>query len=225
MKGYRYENKYIITTADYLTLTTRLKTLMSPDENVVNSEGEYFIRSLYFDDEFQSGLEDKREGALEREKFRIRFYNFDRSFIRLESKQKHNFLTRKESANLTYEEVKNILDGDIWDLFNSEYELVRSFYLKSRLRHLRPKVIVDYVREAYTYNDVRITFDKNIRTANYQTNIFSKGVITLPCLPSNMMVLEVKYDDDLPYVIKKLLQPLAASQTAFSKYDMCRRFQ
>ena len=225
MNGFRYENKYIITTGEYLTLSTRLKALMSPDENIQNEAGEYFIRSLYFDDEFQSGLTDKREGALMREKFRIRFYNFDKSFIRLESKQKHNFLTKKESAKLTYEEVRNILDGDIWDLYNSDDELLRNFYLKSRLRHLRPKVIVDYVREAYTFMDVRITFDKNIRSANYQTNLFSKGVITYPCLASNQMVLEVKYDDELPYAIAKLLQPLSASQTAFSKYDMCRRFQ
>lgn len=225
MKGFRYENKYIITTAEYLTLSTRLKALMSPDENVVNSEGEYFIRSLYFDDEFQTGLTDKREGALMREKFRIRFYNFDKSFIRLESKQKHNFLTKKESAKLSYEDVVNILNGDIWDLYNSENEIVRNFYLKSRLRHLRPKVIVDYVREAYTFSDVRVTFDKNIRSANYNTNLFSKGIMTLPCLPSDQMVLEVKYDDELPDSIAKLLSPLAASQTAFSKYEMCRRFQ
>ncbi len=225
MNGYRYENKYIITTADYITLSTRLKTLMSPDENVVNSQGEYFVRSLYFDDEFQSGLRDKREGAQEREKFRIRFYNFDKSFMRLESKQKHNFLTKKESAPITADEVKRILAGDIWDLFNSPHEIVRSFYLKSRLRHLKPSVIVDYVREAYTFGDVRITFDKNIRSANYQTNPFSRGVATLPCLASNQMVLEVKYDDALPYSIRRLLQPLAATQTAFSKYEMCRRFQ
>lgn len=225
MKGYRYENKYIITTAEYLTLSTRLRAFMTPDENVVGSSGEYFIRSLYFDDEFQTGLTDKREGALEREKFRIRFYNFDRSFIRLESKQKHNFLTKKESAKLSYDDVIKVLSGDIWDLYGSEQELVRSFYLKSRLRHLRPKVIVDYVREAYTFRDVRVTFDKNIRTANYRTDIFSRNVATFPCLPSNQMILEVKYDDELPYIIAKLLQPLAASQTAFSKYDMCRRFQ
>lgn len=225
MNGFRYENKYIITTADYLTLSTRLKALMSPDKNVVDENGEYFIRSLYFDDEFQTGLTDKREGALMREKFRIRFYNLDKSFIRLESKQKHNFLTKKESARLTYEEVKKILDGDIWELFDSENELIRNFYLKSRLRHLRPKVIVDYVREAYTFGDVRVTFDKNIRSANYQTGLFSSGLATLPCLPSNQMILEVKYDEELPYAVKRLLQPLAASQTAFSKYEMCRRYQ
>lgn len=225
MNRYRYENKYIITTAEYLALRPRLNALMGHDKNVINERGEYFIRSLYFDDEFQTGLSDKREGALEREKFRIRFYNFDKSFIRLESKQKHNFLTKKESAPLTYEEVKRILDGDIWDLFDSEHELIRNFYLKSRLRHLRPVVVVDYIREAYTYNDVRITFDKNIRSANYQTNLFSKGMVTFPCLMANQMILEVKYDEALPYAVKKLLEPLSASQTAYSKYEMCRRFQ
>ena len=72
MNGFRYENKYILTMAAYRMLRTRLRAMMEGDENV-NEEGEYFIRSLYFDDAFQTGLIDKREGTLLREKFRIRF--------------------------------------------------------------------------------------------------------------------------------------------------------
>ena len=89
MNGFRYENKYVLTTAGYRMLRTRLRALMEGDANV-NEQGEYFIRSLYFDDAFQTGLTDKREGALLREKFRIRCYNEDLSFITLEKKLKHN---------------------------------------------------------------------------------------------------------------------------------------
>ena len=224
MNGFRYENKYILTMAAYRMLRTRLRAMMEGDENV-NEEGEYFIRSLYFDDAFQTGLIDKREGTLLREKFRIRFYNHDDRFIRLESKQKHDYMTKKESATLTRAQVEKILDGDLWELYDTTQPLLKSFYLKSRLRRLRPAVIVDYVREAYVFEDVRITFDKDIRTANYATDLFDPDLLTVPVLPGDRLVMEVKYDDALPAAIARLLQPVPAARTAFSKYEMCRRFQ
>lgn len=224
MNGFRYENKYVLTTAGYRMLRTRLRALMEGDANV-NEQGEYFIRSLYFDDAFQTGLTDKREGALLREKFRIRFYNMDDSFIRLESKQKHDYLTKKESAVLTRAMVEDILAGKLWDLYDTDQPLLRSFYLKSRTRRLRPAVIVDYTREAYTFEDVRITFDKDIRTANYDTDLFDPDLLTVPVLPGDRMILEVKFDDALPTAISRLLAPVPAVRTAFSKYDMCRQYQ
>jgi hypothetical protein len=41
---------------------------------------------------------------------------------------------------------------------------------------LKPKTIVDYTREAYVYpvGNVRITFDKSIRTGIYSKNLFDK---------------------------------------------------
>lgn len=224
MNGFRYENKYLITTAGYEMLRTRLRAMMEGDANV-NEQGEYFIRSLYFDDAFQSGLTDKREGALLREKFRIRFYNMDDSFIRLESKQKHDCLTKKESAKLTRAQVEDILDGDLWELYDTDQPLLRSFYLKSRLRRLKPTVIVDYTREAYVFEDVRITFDKYIRSGLYATDLFDPDLLTVPVLPEDRMVMEVKYDDALPAAVSRLLQPVPVARTAFSKYEMCRQFQ
>jgi len=224
VNGFRYENKYILTTADYELLRTRLGTLMEGDANV-DERGEYFIRSLYFDDAFQSGLVDKREGTLLREKFRIRFYNMNDGFIRLESKQKHDYLTKKESAKLTRAQVEDILDGDLWELYDTDQPLLKSFYLKSRLRRLKPTVIVDYTREAYVFEDVRITFDKDIRSGLYATDLFDPDLMTVPVLPGDRMVMEIKYDDALPAVISRLLQPVKAARTAFSKYDMCRQFQ
>jgi len=224
LNGFRYEQKYLISEAGYRLLQPRLKTMLDGDENV-DERGEYFIRSLYFDDAFQRGLVDKREGALLREKFRVRFYNMDDSFIRLESKQKHDTMTKKESARLTRAQVEQILAGDWWELFSTDDQLLENFYLKARTRVLRPTVLVDYMREAYVFEDVRITFDKNIRTANYDTDLFDPDLVTVPVLPSDRMIMEVKFDDALPAAVKRLLQPVEAARTAFSKYEMCRQFQ
>lgn len=224
MNGFRYENKYFISYAGYQMLRTRLRAAMCMDENT-GEDGRYLIRSLYFDDYGQSGLQDKIEGVETREKFRIRFYDMDDSFIRLESKQKHNMMTKKETARLTRSQVEQILSGDLWSLYDSDQPLLRSFYLKSRTRLLRPAILVDYHREAYVYEDVRITFDYDLHSGNYNFDLFDRHAMTVPVFPSDRVILEVKYDDDLPYTIRQLLKPVPAVRCAISKYELCRQFQ
>lgn len=114
MDGFRHENKYFISWAGYQFLRGRLAAMLETDSHAVQSDGRYKIRSLYFDDYKQSGLLDKVEGVETREKFRIRFYDMDDSFIRLESKQKHNQMTKKQAAPLTREQTDRLLAGDLW---------------------------------------------------------------------------------------------------------------
>ena len=225
MEGFRHENKYFISQAGCQLLRSRLQALMERDPHAVQSTGTYLIRSLYFDDYRQSGLIDKVEGDQNREKFRIRLYNHNPAFIRMESKQKWTDLVRKESAPLTREQVEQILRGDLWSLYDSPHPLLRSFYLKSRTRILRPAVIVDYEREAYLFNDVRITFDMDLHTGNYAHNLFDPEYPTLPVFPDNRMILEVKFDEALPDAVFELLHGIPAARSAISKYALCRQFQ
>ena len=225
MNGFRHENKYFISQAGYELLRTRLAALMQTDANAVRSDGTYLIRSLYFDDFCQSGLIDKSDGIQNREKFRIRFYNNDPSFIRLESKQKWTDLTRKESARLTRRQTEALLHGDCWSLYDSEDPLLRSFYLKMRTRLLRPVVLVDYEREAYLFRDVRITFDKNLHSGRYYHGLFDPDFPTVPVFPDDRMILEVKYDDCLPDCVFQLLHGVSAVRCAISKYALCRALQ
>lgn len=225
MNGFRYENKYFISTAGYLQLKSRLQVGMTKDAHVSHEDGNYFIRSLYFDDYLQSGLTDKVDGIEKREKFRIRFYDLDDSFIRLESKQKIGKMTKKLSAPLTREQAEAICRGDTWWMYKSEYPLIRNFYLKHRTRLIKPMVLVDYYREAFIFNDVRITFDKHISSGRYALDLFEKAVPTAPVFPSDRMILEVKYDDALPYAIKQLLSGVPMARSAISKYELCRNMQ
>ena len=59
---------------------------MKPDAHA--SGGRYRITSLYFDDIYGTGYNDKLNGVLNRKKYRIRTYNFDKNFIRLEEKRR-----------------------------------------------------------------------------------------------------------------------------------------
>lgn len=225
MEGLRHEEKYYISRAAYGQLKARLDAALSKDSHILHPDGAYFIRSVYFDDYCQSGLMDKVEGVETREKFRIRFYDMNDSFIRLEAKQKLNQMTRKLSAVLDRQQTEKILDGDIWWMYKDEQALSRNFYVKARTRLLRPSVIVDYYREAYVFEDVRLTFDRDIRSGVYNRDLFDESVVTVPVIPSDRLVLEVKYDEALPYSVRQLLKSVPLARCAISKYALCRELQ
>ena len=82
---YRHELKYSISLADRLALAQRLRPLMQRDPHT-DETGRYTIRSVYFDNYKDKALREKLSGVQTREKFRIRYYNEDLSFITLEKK-------------------------------------------------------------------------------------------------------------------------------------------
>ena len=225
MDGLRHEEKYYISRAAYHPLKARLDAALFKDPHITHTDGKYFIRSLYFDDYCQSGLLDKVEGVETREKFRIRFYDLNDSFIRLEAKQKLGQMTRKRSAVLTRDQVDRLLQGDLWWMYENEQPLVRNFYLKARTRLLRPAVTVDYYREAYVFQDVRLTFDSDIRSGRYGFELFDSTLSTAPVMPSDRLVLEVKYDEALPFAVKQLIKSVPLARCAISKYALCRELQ
>ena len=88
-KKYRHELKYRIPMSEYLAMRSRLKAVMDADPHA-GEDGRYLIRSIYFDNSDDKALLEKINGILGREKFRIRYYNDDVSFITLEKKMKIN---------------------------------------------------------------------------------------------------------------------------------------
>ena len=84
---------------------------MAPDSHAI--DGQYEIRSLYFDNRDDKALREKLDGVSRREKYRIRMYNNDPSVIRLERKFKCSGLGYKESALLTQAQACQIAGGDI----------------------------------------------------------------------------------------------------------------
>ncbi len=221
---FRHELKYPLNYADYLTVRQRLRAVMCHDPNV-DKNGEYRIRSLYFDTPDDKALREKINGTAVREKFRIRLYNNDASYIKLEKKTKVNGLGNKQSARLTAEQALAITAGE-WDwMINHENELVREFYVKLKCQRLEPKVLVDYVREPFVFpaGNVRVTLDSDIRTGTARGNWLTDEGITLPTSASAYL-MEVKYDNFLPALIKDIIQLDSRRAAAFSKYAICRQY-
>lgn len=217
---FRHEWKHEINFSDMLALRHRLKAAARCDPNA--PDGKYFIRSLYFDTPYDKALKEKINGISRREKFRIRYYNGDTSFIRLEKKSKLDGLCGKEGASLTADEVQAIIGGDLDFMRFSENELVRELYAKMNSQQLRPKTIVDYDREAFVYpaGNVRVTMDYNIRTGLYSTDFLDMDCVTVPV--TGAVILEVKWDEFLPSAIRDAVQLEGRHTSSFSKYAACR---
>lgn len=219
--NYRHEWKHEINYADMLILRQRLSTVMRRDKNAV--DGQYFIRSLYFDNAADKALREKLDGVNNREKFRIRFYNHDTGLIHLEKKCKRNGLGSKEQAELTAAEAQAIVDGNWEWMKDTDRPLIRELYAKMQSQGLRPKTIVDYVREPFVYTpgNVRVTLDHSIRTGLRSTDFLDPNCVTVSAGDSPI-ILEVKWDAFLPSIIRDIVQLEGRHTAAFSKYAICR---
>lgn len=223
---YRHELKYEIGYENYLLLKKRLSCVMKPDAHT-GTDGCYRIYSIYFDNMEDKALREKINGVSGREKFRIRYYNNDFSYIKLEKKRKDNHLCRKYAATLTEEECRNLLDGKTKWMSGQDSFLVRDLYAKMQYERLKPRIMVSYLREPYVYpaGNVRVTFDSDIRTSLYEPLSLGMGAYNISAADTpQTMILEVKYDEFLPDIIAILLQTDGICRQAFSKYGISRRF-
>ena len=206
---------------DFLTLRMRLAAVMQRDSHAV--DGKYEIRSLYFDTPSDRALREKLDGVNRREKFRIRLYNYDTSVIFLEKKSKWNNLCSKESTELTEEEVQRLLRGEIMWMKNTDRVLCRELYAKMVGQGLRPKTIVDYTREPFVFapGNVRVTLDYAIHTGLQCTDFLNPQAVTVPA-GEDRILLEVKWDEYLPDIIREAVRLESRRAGAFSKYAQCR---
>lgn len=222
---YRHEFKYPISEVELKIIESRIKGILKKDTHVGLS-GKYIISSLYFDDYDDTYFYENENGTDPREKYRIRIYNHDSSRISLECKRKESGKTLKKSCFLSREQLERILEGESLDVNESDSPLLHKFAELQCSKGLKPKVIVEYERIPYIYKlgNVRITFDINLSSSS-DVRLFLKGNYTKrPVMPRGMQLLEVKYDEFLPDYIFRAMQLNSLTQTAFSKYYLCRRY-
>lgn len=222
---YRSEIKYLLDTRDYVLLKNRFKSLFPLDENTPD-KGFYHIRSLYFDDIGQRAYFEKLAGVEDRQKYRIRMYDFDETFIRFEKKVKRNNASYKRNAVITKEQALEAMRGEFTSYMGSDDPLLREIAMYNASCVLRPSVIVDYDREAFVFEpcNVRLTFDSHIRTGLSDFDMFNRDLPTVPVIGPKQVVLEVKYDGALPSVVRDAMEGTAAVRMAISKFILCKKY-
>lgn len=218
---FRHEWKHEISVSDLIALRHRLRAVAKSDPHA--ADGKYHIRSLYFDNLSDKVLREKLDGVNRREKFRIRYYNGDTSLIHLEKKIKLNSLCGKQTTLLSAAEAQAIVDGCLDWMPVSDKPLILELYSKMRCQGLRPKTIVDYMREPFVYapGNVRVTIDYGIRTGVICTDFLSPRCVTISARDAPI-ILEVKWGAFLPSIIRDAVQLEGRHTAAFSKYAACR---
>ena len=144
----------------------------------------------------------------------------------LELKRKERGKCLKTSCPISLETCEEIIDGKIPHLTTDQPYLLKKLISQMQFRVMRPVVIVAYERVPFVWREgnVRVTFDRNIRSSSKISGFFDEDIPCRPVLPTGVNMMEVKFDDLLPDFIAQVLETGELRQTAFSKYYLCRKF-
>ncbi len=225
----RHELKYYINQGQYTLLSQALKHVLKKDPNG-DENNEYHIRSLYFDTYHNIAMTDKLDGVKNRDKYRIRIYKHSSKKIQLECKTKIGALISKRSLTIPLSLAEQLIAGDPSGLERTPSGLLRDIYREMTINLLRPVVIVDYYREAYIHpaEEVRITFDKQLRTGLKSIDLFNPDIPTNPVQGTlTNYILEVKYNRFMPSYLRDVLTTYCVNpmHSAISKYTLCRGYE
>lgn len=224
---YRNELKFMISDMDMERVRYRLLPFMSWDKH--QGEHGYRVRSVYFDDIYDSYMAENEAGTDYRKKYRLRYYNENLNFIRLEKKMKYRGMTQKIVQKLSREESDFLL----WGALEKENErvllkedcLLKDVYYEMIRKKLVPKCIVEYERFAFVEDkgNVRITFDKNICGSRQADKFYDFQIDSTPIMPYGYHILEIKYSELLPHYILQAIDIGNLRRQSFSKYYTARK--
>lgn len=234
---YRHEYKYLLDSCTVAILKSRVHALLPADTHA-GDEGKYLIKSLYLDDDNDSCYFQNEDGVDFRNKYRIRYYDNDTSYISLEKKAKIRGMTKKTGVAISKTICESIMSGadispasipallELTGISEQKVEVLTGLLTEIKIKNLMPKVIVSYERTAFTYpvGNVRITFDENLASSNDIAAFMEPSRCERPIYPAGASLLEVKWDNVLPVFIKEVLNIPELSWSAFSKYYISRKY-
>ena len=217
LKTFRHEFKYVIPYGDMLKLRMELEKVLTLDRG-----GPYKVRSLYFDNQEDEDYYAKQTGDMVRKKIRLRIYDINNEYAKMEIKGKYDVHQLKESLVIKKSDAQKIINGNYDCLLLMDNDL--AYRLHSYLQSgYRPKVIIEYDRIAYiTTTTTRITFDYNIKRSDDFNNFYSNNINYFELTNPNDVVLEVKFDRFLEPYISKILEKYIVRYQSVSKYVMGR---
>lgn len=222
----RSELKYLIDPLQYAVLQRKLLKILKPDPNM-GPNRKYTVRNLYFDDFKEAAFFEKHAGISDRRKYRIRIYNGSDAVIKFERKTKISQFILKESVRITREEADKIVSGNLDFLANSQNPVLRDFYFETRCNLMRPAIIIEYDREAYTHTvgNLRVTFDTGLRIGMVFPAFFGKTISTMTVLDSQDIIMEIKYNEVIPKHVCGLFPNTIKPRLAIGKFALGRAQQ
>ena len=218
----RHEEKYPISFAQFSGLYSDLSSILIPDKH--NYGTGYLIRSLYFDDFYDSAYFDKVDGNKDRAKLRLRTYSPDARSVKLELKSKHGDAQRKDTFTISRRDAERMIEKDYSVL--EKYEGLPDMLLSNGIyiEGMRPVVLIEYKRLAFLHpvNDLRITLDSDIRSNETEFDLFGEAPLLYPATDYYEALLEVKYNHFLFAWIGEVLAKYGLNREAYGKYNLSR---
>lgn len=201
----RYELKYILSSDQYDSLLNIIKDNMRADEHGRNS-----IQSLYYDTDDYLLIRRSIEKPEYKEKLRLRSYGLanEDSLVYLELKKKYESVVYKRRIESRLKDLGIKNNSQI----ENEIDYFKRFY-----KNLNPKMLLIYDREAYFKDDLRVTFDHNIRYRENDLSLTS-SLEGNPVLKDNRVLLEIKTGTSIPLWLVRRLDKEHLYKTSFSKY-------
>lgn len=229
----RYEYKYLVPNYLLDQLRTEIIRFVNLDAFAEKqAEGQYTVRSVYYDSPQFTCYNEKHDGIQCRNKFRIRGYDkrSDQSIAFLEIKHKNTNCISKSRAPMYFKNINAVLRGQAVDNYvlsfsgnGIEKKDAEKFLYHYYRKNLRPAVLVIYDREAFHGkfdSSLRLTFDKNLRSVIYpDLNLLYEETKVKTTLEKHF-IFEVKFFGCLPVWIKSLVAKYNLERRALSKYTM-----
>lgn len=219
----REEKKFLLSYLEFYKTKVFLEQVMISDP--YNEKEGYMVRSLYFDTLDNICFNEKLDGVSKRKKIRLRIYDPSATVAYLEIKQKEGQYQEKRSLEVKKEDALELIKSnyDVLLKYKSPFALECYSLLKSE--NYMPKTVVEYRRLAYIAkeNNIRITFDSDIRSTECNFNIFDSNLLLYPVFPKNDMVFEVKFNGFLLDYIKNFISRVEKSELSVSKYCLARQ--
>ena len=225
---YRYEFKYILNKKISDQIEKEARNFMIYDGHVKKElNNKYFVRSLYFENNFSSNFYEKADGMKIRRKYRLRTYSnfFDPKVpIFFEVKGRISERTYKKRINIKNKYLNLFLSqSKNFNLLNlyPNNEMIINFIFDSFRKNLKPLILVDYKRRPYINKFglyFRLTFDTNLLSSK-TNNLFSNDKYSswLEC-KAGYTILEVKFDRSIPAWFHRIIQCYNLKRRSISKF-------
>lgn len=228
----RYEYKYHVPLHLVGNVRETAQMMCSPDKHA-GPDGSYTIRSLYFDtDRYQLYWANMREQA-DRFKLRARGYPGKKAPVFLEVKRRVYDVIMKSRGAVPEAKWKDILLGKAspGEAYGGKTgrRATEHFIQRMYMHNIRPKILVEYDREAYEskYDKyARLTFDRAVRCQRMEELSFEADpkqwrhvdheVRTQSIGP--ICLLELKFENTPPRWMINLIKRLELVRYSFSKY-------
>lgn len=218
----RREEKYPLTLGEAYQYAEKFQPLLTADP--ASADGNYKVRSLYFDTLGDDDFFDKIREQNIRRKIRLRIYHPGDRTAKLEMKQKENIYQKKRSLSVSREDAIKLIRGDYTVLLSYEEPFAKELFCMMNEECYRPKSIVEYDRRAFMapVNNIRLTFDSNIRATESSVDLFDPNLILYPVYPEDRVVFEVKYNRFLLDYLQQILESIDRREVSSSKYCLGR---